>query len=161
MAGNHLEAMVAEYYELQGYFVRRNVLVGRRAKGGWECELDIVAFHPRKPALVHIETSLDAQSWIRREERYAKKFAAGRRHIPSLFNGMDLPPKIDQIALFVYGGANLGKVGGGKVLLIKAFMAELYAFLADRKVENAAIPEEYPHLRTLQFAAQYWRSSKV
>lgn len=30
MAGNHLEALVAEWYEVRGYFVRRNVRVGRR-----------------------------------------------------------------------------------------------------------------------------------
>ena len=28
MAHNHLEQMIAEWYEYQGYFVRRNVFVG-------------------------------------------------------------------------------------------------------------------------------------
>ena len=32
--------------EFQGYFIRRNILVGKRTKGGYECELDIVAFNP-------------------------------------------------------------------------------------------------------------------
>ena len=44
MAGNHLEALVAEWCEFNGLFVRRNVPVGRRTKGGWDCELDVVAF---------------------------------------------------------------------------------------------------------------------
>ena len=44
MAINFLEQLIAEWYEYRGYFVRRNVLVGRRLKGGYECELDIVAF---------------------------------------------------------------------------------------------------------------------
>ena len=60
MAVNHLEQLVAEWYEYQGYFVRKNVLVGKRAKGGYECELDIVAFNPATKKLVHIEPSLDA-----------------------------------------------------------------------------------------------------
>jgi hypothetical protein len=34
--------------------VRRNVQVGKRPKGGYECELDIVAFHPEQRALVHL-----------------------------------------------------------------------------------------------------------
>jgi hypothetical protein len=42
LAGNHLEALVAEWYEVRGYFVRRNVQVGKRPKGGYECEFDIV-----------------------------------------------------------------------------------------------------------------------
>jgi hypothetical protein len=36
-------------------------------------------------------------------------------------------------------------------------MAEVHAGIAHRKVSNAAIPEEFPLLRTLQFAAQYWK----
>lgn len=39
MANSHLEQMVAEWYEYQGYFIRRNVLVGRRDRGGFESEL--------------------------------------------------------------------------------------------------------------------------
>ncbi len=36
---NFLEQLVAEWYEHQGYFVRRNVQVGKRTKGGYEGEL--------------------------------------------------------------------------------------------------------------------------
>ena len=36
MASNFLEELVAEWYEYKGYFVRRNVRVGPRAKGGYE-----------------------------------------------------------------------------------------------------------------------------
>ncbi|MDB5072672.1 MAG: hypothetical protein JWM87_3783 [Candidatus Eremiobacteraeota bacterium] len=43
---NFLEQLVAEWYEYRGYFVRRNVLVGRRSQGGQDGELDIVAFNP-------------------------------------------------------------------------------------------------------------------
>jgi hypothetical protein len=41
-------------------------------------------------------------------------------------------------------------------LLIKDFLAEVLTVVRRRKVATAAIPEEYPLLRTLQFAAQYW-----
>ena len=78
MASNFLEELVAEWYEYQEYFVRRNVLVGKRVRGGYESELDVVAFHPTKKHLVHIETSMDTQSWEQREQRFAKKFEAGR-----------------------------------------------------------------------------------
>lgn len=157
MAGNHLESLAAEWYEFRGYFVRRNVQVGKRPKGGYECELDIVAFHPEQRSLVHLEPSLDSDSWATREIRYKKKFEAGRRYIPGLFPGIPIPKHVDQIALFVYGGGDGRKlVAGGRVVFIRQFMAEIHAGISHRKVSSAAIPEEFPLLRTLQFAGQYW-----
>ncbi len=67
MGHNHLEQLVAEWYEFQGYFVRKNINVGKRLRGGYECELDIVAFHPKTKKLVQVETSMDADSWDKRE----------------------------------------------------------------------------------------------
>jgi hypothetical protein len=43
---SHLEDLLCEYYQWQGYIVRRNIKVGRLDHGGWEGELDIVAYHP-------------------------------------------------------------------------------------------------------------------
>ena len=38
MPGNYLEQLVAEWYEYQGYFVRRNVLVGKmQSESAVEC----------------------------------------------------------------------------------------------------------------------------
>jgi hypothetical protein len=156
MPGNHLEQLVAEWYQFQGYFVRRNVQVGPRPKGGYECELDVVAFHPSLHRLVQIEPSLDADKWEKRELRYKKKFDAGQLYIPELFDGLVLPAQIDQVALFVYGGSKHSTVGGGRVLLIRDFMREILESIRTRRVDSAAIPEEFSLLRTLQFAAQYW-----
>src|SRR5262245_47026986 len=99
MATNVLEQLVAEWYEYRGYFIRRNVREGRREKGGHECELDVVALNPQTKHLVHVEPSLDALSWDKREENFKRKFAAGKKHIPSLFQGLELPAEIEQIAL--------------------------------------------------------------
>src|SRR5437764_13234533 len=57
---SHLEDLLCEYYDWQGYIVRRNVKVGRLSHGGWEGELDIVAYHPKTRDLVHLEPSIDA-----------------------------------------------------------------------------------------------------
>ena len=157
MGANHLEDLVAEWYQFQGYFVRRNVKVGRRALGGYECELDVVAFHPGLKKLIQIEPSLDADKWDKRELRYAKKFAAGRSHIPALFDGLALPTELEQVALFVYGGgAERTSIGSGRVLFIREFMREVLADVRTRRINAAAIPEQYPLLRTLQFVAQFW-----
>ena len=39
---NHLENLIRQYYEWQGYIVRGNIKVSKRSKGGWDGELDIV-----------------------------------------------------------------------------------------------------------------------
>lgn len=36
MPANHLEQLVAEWYEYQGYFIWRNVRVGKKPQGGYE-----------------------------------------------------------------------------------------------------------------------------
>ena len=125
VALNFLEQLVAEWYEFRGYFVRRKIGVGPCVNKKFEFELDIVAFHPGKRHLVHIEPSMDAASWDRREKLYTAKFGAGRKYLPSLFSGFDLS-EIDQIALLVFAGRlRLPTLGGGKVLLIQDFMNEI------------------------------------
>src|SRR5947207_2784687 len=128
---NFLEQLVVEFYEYQGYFVRQNVMVGRRAAGGYECELDVVAFQPEKNELVHIEPSMDANSWDDREKRYRKKFEAGKKYIPALFKGFELPEPIDQIALFGFGGKGRESLAGGRVMLVKDLMNEIADKLRD------------------------------
>lgn len=149
---NFLEQLVAEWLEYQGYFVRRNVHVGRRPKGGYECELDVVGFHPGRKHLVHVEPSMDADSWAKRRERYSKKFAAGRKHIPDLFSGFQPLPEIEQIALFGIGGRGpYESLGGGKVVLVAERMSEILADLATKTFASHAVPEQFICLRTVQF----------
>jgi hypothetical protein len=153
---NHLEELVSEWFEYCGYFVRRNVLVGRRLRGGYDCELDVVAYHPGLRRLVHVEPSLDADSWARREERYAKKFAAGREHIPTLFDGVGAPPEIEQIALLVFAStANVPTLGGGTVAHVSSLYREILRGVRDRRVESQAVPELFPLIRTIQQCQQY------
>lgn len=121
---NHLEQLVAEWYEYRGYFVRRNVQVDPRPNGGYNCELDVVAFHPEKHHLAHIEPSMDAHSWAKREQRYTKIFSAGRQHIPALFSGIALPQEIEQIALLGFASnANVKTLAGGRVMTTSELFA--------------------------------------
>ena len=144
MATNHLEQLIAEWYEFQGYFVRRNVNVGKRPKGGYECELDVVAFNPSKKKLIHIEPSLDADSWEHREKRFTKKFAAGRKYIPKLFDGLDVPVKIDQIAVFLFASkANKQTIGGGKITPVPELLREIIEGLGSEKSHTMLYPKTF------------------
>ena len=153
---NFLEQLVAEWYEYEGYFVRRNVLVGKRERGGWECELDVVAFHPGRRHIVHIEPSMDSNSWEKRAERYQRKFEAGRKYIPALFAEMNAPKEIEQIALFGLGSkANHPTLSGGSVWLVSDLLQEIVGNLRTQRVEKEVVPEPFPLLRTIQFVCQH------
>ncbi len=153
---NHLEQLTAEWYEFRGYFVRRNVQVGKRLKGGYECELDVVAFCPQRKHLVHIEPSMDAHTWDKREERYKKKFAAGLQYIPSLFEGLNLPTDIEQIALLGFGSnSNKKTLAGGRIMTPSDLLAEITEEISNKRINRAAIPEQFALLRTIQFAYQH------
>ena len=156
MAKNFLEQLLAEWYELKGYFIRKNVLVGKRAQGGYDCELDLIAFHPEEKCLVHIEASMDASSWEEREKRFKKKFDAGRKYIPHLFSGLDIPTEIDQVAVLVFASKQKrDKLAGGKLILGNELMKEIFRDLGSRSIYSQTIPEQFPILRALQFVAQY------
>ncbi|MFG0313192.1 MAG: hypothetical protein ACF8LL_03275, partial [Phycisphaerales bacterium] len=155
-AVNFLEELVAEWYEFRGYFVRQNVLVGKRSAGGYECELDVVAFHPESKRLVHVEASMDALSWSKRETRYQKKFDAGKRYIPELFQGLDVPEKIEQIALIGYGSKkNRTRIAGAEIWLFEDYLRDILGELRDRKLASHAVPEDKPLLRMLQYVVEH------
>ncbi len=152
MATNYLEQLVAEWYEYQGYFIRRNVRVGKLPKGGYEGELDIVAFHPEKKHLVHIEPTHDASSWAKREERFEKKFSAGRKYIPELFKGLDIPDEIEQVCLLGFGSnVNHPYLAGGKVVMVSEFLSEVMKGIGESSMHSKTMSENHPILRTLQF----------
>lgn len=156
MSSNFLEQLASEWYAYKGYFVRQNVHVGKRAKGGYDCELDVVAFNPETKHLVHMEPSMDSDSWVTREKRYSKKFQAGKIHIPALFKGTALPEEIEQIALFEYA-SNMKHttVGGGRIKLVKEFLKEIKEDLNGKMINNNAVSEHMPLLRLIQFMCHY------
>ena len=156
MANNFLEELVAEWYEFKGYFVRRSIRVGRRNAGGHEGELDVVGFHPATRHLVQIEPSVDAHSWKIREARYAKKFAAGRKYIPEIFAGFELPAEIEQIALLVLPSKGIHQtLAGGRVMTVAELLEEIFAGIKDLSIYKNSIPEDKPLLRSFQYVAEY------
>lgn len=149
---SHLESLIAEYLDWQGYIVKRNLKVGRLTHGGWEMELDIIGYDPHSGDLVHYEPSIDAHSWDKREERYAKKFKAGRKFILSeVFSWLPKNTKIRQIAVFISHPKGRDSIGGGTITSVDELMAEIRAKVtANGIMSKNAIPELYPLLRTVQ-----------
>jgi hypothetical protein len=158
MSTNFIEQLAAEWYEHQGYFVLRNQFVGLRPKGGWECELDIVAFSPTAKKLVHIECSNDAANWATREVRYKRKFDAGKKFIPKMFKGLKLPNEVQQIALL--GSASVKNnqtIGGGKIETLENFMNEVVEGIRASYIDtNHLVPEKYHTLRTIYFMHKFF-----
>lgn len=158
---NHLEDLTAEWLEFNGYFVRKSVLVGKRDKGGWEGELDVVAVHPATKHLLHIECSLDAHTWDKRETRFTAKFERGRRYIGDLFAGLGIENEPDQVALLGLGGGPRTHIGGARIVWVADLVADILAKLSTRRFDKSAVPSTLPLLRTMQLAAQPARQRKL
>lgn len=149
---SHLEKLIYQYYEWKGYIVRRNVKVGRLKHGGWEGELDIVAYRHQDTHLIHIEPSTDAHSWNTREKRFRKKFEAGKKYIyKEVFPWLPPSLKIEQVAILISSGRNRTKLAGGKITAIDQLMKEIKDDIRQKGVmAKGAIPEQYDLLRTIQ-----------
>jgi hypothetical protein len=157
----HLEALISEYLEWQGFLIRRNTKVGRLGHGGWEMELDVVGFHPKTSELVHYEPSIDALSWDKREVRYKKKFEAGRKYIfTELFSWLPPDTALRQIAVFPTHPRGRDNIATGKIISIDELMAEIRSkVVACGPMMRNAISEQYPLLRTIQMThAGYCRA---
>lgn len=136
--------------------MRRNTLVGARVAGGFECELDVVAFHPTTGHIIHVEPSMDAHSWAERERRYKKKFEAGRKYIPFMIPGYKAGTYIEQVALFgLLKRSTRKELAGGKVIVISDLLKEIVTVLRTQRVASAVVPEQYPLLRTVQFMCEH------
>jgi len=151
---SHLESLIAEYLEWQGYLVKRNLKVGARERGGYEMELDIVALDPKTQTIVHCEPSLDALTWDAREERYKKKFRLGKRYMfKEVFDWLPDTTDIEQIAVFPTHPAGRDQIAGATIVSVDELMAEIRSRVRKRgKMNKRAISERYPLLRTLQLS---------
>ena len=161
---SHLEDLLCEYYEWQGYVVRRNIKVGPLSHGGHEGELDIIAYHPQNKNLVHLEPSIDGHSWDVRTERFEKKFRAGRKYVREVFPWIDEEVELDQIAVLVTsGGGSRTELAGGKLRTIDEIVAEICEKIDERGLMcSRAIPEQFKLLRTIQLVrCGYYRPPTV
>ena len=152
---SHLELLIAEYLEWDGFIVRKNIKVGRLDHGGWAGELDIVGFHPQTNRLVHYEPSLDALSWSKRESKFDKKFKAGRKYIfKDIFPWLSKAHlKLEQFVVLPNHPMGRDTLSGGVLISVDELMAEIRAKVAEcGPMVTNAIPENFSLLRTIQMS---------
>jgi hypothetical protein len=151
---SHLESLIAEYLEWQGYLIRRNLKVGRRAKGGWEMELDVVGYHPKLNKITHYEPSIDALGWRAREARYEKKFQKAQQYMfTEVFPWLDESTEVEHIAVFYDHPKGRDTIAGGKLISIDELVAEIRKQVTKcGPMISNAIPQQFPLLRTIQMS---------
>ena len=147
---NYLETLVHQWLDYRGYFVRRNVNVGRANNAGHSGELDIAAYDPTTGHCLHVECSLDSGSWEAREKRFAPKFRKGKEFLEK--EAFPLRVKtIDQWAVVWNAGANRKTLGGGKVVTLATLLRNIATdILETNKHANRTVPEKYFLLRAVQ-----------
>jgi len=154
---NFLEQLLAEWYEYTGYFVRSNVRARKRSKGGWDAELDILAYDPNSGTLLHVETSGDANSWEERKHRFVtKKFMLKREEYEEILGCR--VSNIKKIAVVGYSRStkiDLDWGEGIEVVLIPALMRQIAEKLQSQKHDQEAVPEGFPILRAVQTVLAY------
>lgn len=121
-----------------------------------------MAFHPLTKRLVHIESSMDADSWDKREQRFTKKFEAGEKYIRPLFSGFSTSDKIERIALFgITSKAGRSGIGGGKVVFASDLIIEVLEKMKNAPVTSEAVPENFTILRALQLISMPATRKKI
>jgi len=152
-----LEQLVAEWYEYEKYFVRSNVRARKRAKGGFDVELDVLAYDLPNNALLHVETSGDADSWAERKRRFlTKKFILTKKEYEAII-GCKVN-KIRKIAIVGYARSTKANLNWGQdieVVLIPELMTQIAEKLRSQHPAHEAVPEGFPILRAVQTVLAY------
>jgi len=152
---NFLEQLIAEWYSFQGYFVRTNIKIGKRELGGYEGEMDVLAFDPSKRLLVHLEVSGDADSWKERRDRFRRKFTTAAEHYGTVFDF-----KLRQVKKVAVVGFSKPKspIDFGpdiELILIPDMMVKITKEMGRLRPTAKAVPEGFPLLRAVQFTVWY------
>ena len=162
---NFLEQLVAEWYEYQGYFVRRNMKFGGAAgksTGGHSGEIDILAYLPKDGELLHIEASSDFDSWSGRKRKFVtKKFTklADAEYIKIL--GL-IPRAIRRIVVVSHSkkpDSAVWQTESGDLIEIIDIPALISTILVElrkkRHAREIAVPEQLPLLRAMHYIVSY------
>ncbi len=159
MYTNFLEQLISEYFEYNGYFTKSNIKIRKRNRGGYDREIDILAYCPKNDYVYHIETSFALVGWEREIEIFKKKFDI---KIVEYADILGLNPeriKIFKRAIILEVPKKDRKnkkiefqsKTDAKLLSIGEFMDIVKYKLQKFKPINKAVPQNLPLLRAIQF----------
>lgn len=157
---NFLEQLTVEWFTYNRFFVTSNLKFGPLGHGGYEGEVDILAFNPKDKVLYHIETSMDALSWGKRKDRMSKKFADAEKYYKDLF-----PSEFSEIRkmVIVSWGKPKDRFALGEDIELQSiseFVEEIARKLSNEHPMKRAVPENLPLLRAIQFTASVMPTNK-
>lgn len=150
---NFLEELAAEWYRYKGFLTVTNLRFGPRAKGGYEGEIDVLAWEAKKQRLIHIECSTDADRWDERVQRFQKKFTSASEHYNELL-GMDFN-SVEQIAIVGFSSTKVDFGNGIVHTTVPEFINMVREVVARINPMTGAISETMPLLRAIQYSAWY------
>ena len=152
---NFLEQLISEYYQHKGYYVRVNVRALKRVKGGWDGELDVLAFEPKKKELIHLEPSWDSHKWTKRETRFKKKFRYTKEQYQEI---LGLPIRTLRQRAVTGGSLSIPegtRWGSIEIMTVPMLLKEIREYLQDKHPGKKVVPENLLCLRSMQFLLHY------
>jgi hypothetical protein len=154
---NFLEQLAAEWFQYRGFLVRTNARARKRARGGWDSELDVLAYKPADRSLIHIETSADTDSWQVRKKRFlGEKFILSKDDYEKLLEArLERISKVVIIGLSESTKENLNWGSDIEVWPIPFFIGQITLILRKRHPTRNAVPEGFPILRGIQMTLAY------
>lgn len=152
---NYLEMLAEEYHSYIGYFVRSNVRARKRDRGGYDVEIDVLAFSPNNQKLLHIETSGAAVTWeANRESLMQKKFSLTKQEYEENL-GCSIA-EVQKVMIIGWAKSSEAFIDGEiKVVPIPAFIREIARELRNRHPQKEIVPEQFPLLRSMQMCLFY------
>ena len=159
---NFLEELVAEWYEYKGYFIIRNRTLNKLPGGGYEGEVDILAYNPRKNEVIHVETSSDSYKWEDRLDKFREKF---RWTIEEYRNVFGIPSSVKQIKKIVVVSFSMNPKGdmrkifesktGAELITVPQFLTMIVDELRTTLKSSETIPENLSMLRAIQLIMRH------
>jgi len=148
---NVFEQLVSEWYEYQGYFVRRNNTIGH-------AELDALAYLPDKRLVVHIETGKDAETGPSVDAKILRKM----RFLPAEY-ARALNCQVDDVKkIAIYGWqrtkAKPRQLGDVTVITLADFVRDINDTLKRLNTRVETITQNYPLLSAMQWSL--WAEAK-
>ncbi|GGH46383.1 hypothetical protein GCM10008014_09020 [Paenibacillus silvae] len=150
---NFLEQLASEYYTYRGNFVRTNIKFNKRTNGGYDGEIDVLAFDTLTNSLTHIETSTDAQTIADRKVKFARKFNLTLNDYNKILNTS--ATNLIQIAVVGFTKTKIDFGAGIVHKTVPEFIKEINGHLDGKNPMKEAVPESFLLLRAIQFSNYY------